>query len=68
MKNRNEPLPPGCAVCCGAPHIIGSSGGAMRCTCARGQALAHLERERRKRRVKKRVVTVHDGKAAAGGE
>ena len=40
-------LPAGCDQCCGASHIIGPSGGAQRCDCELGQALAQMERERK---------------------
>jgi hypothetical protein len=36
-----ETLPNGCAVCSGEPWVIGPDG-AVRCSCARGQALARM--------------------------
>jgi hypothetical protein len=37
-------LPKGCSECRGAPFVVGSSGGAARCTCARGRELYELDR------------------------
>jgi hypothetical protein len=32
-------LPPGCEICQGAPWLMGGQNGAVRCSCARGEAL-----------------------------
>ena len=40
-------LPQGCILCHGAPHVVKPSGGAQRCTCARGRALYDLDMERK---------------------
>lgn len=69
-------LPPGCTICRGASHVAtGSlnptgSRGARRCDCARGQALAAMDYERKHpaKRTKPAKNPKFDGRAAAAGE
>lgn len=45
-QSHSDPLPHGCSRCNGRPHVVLPGGGAGRCDCERGRALAESDRSR----------------------
>lgn len=48
---QKKPVPPGCAICNGEPHIRGQNG-FRRCSCARGKYYSETDKKRRVRSIK----------------